>query len=73
MVRDLEVLAVSVAIGFCVWLGGSLLADQMRRPVDERQLMHDRIELAAPNQPTNDSETDTWVDVREWEISRVEY
>jgi hypothetical protein len=48
VVRDLEILAISVAIGLCGWLGGSLLAEQGAHPSDTRQMLSDRVDLAAP-------------------------
>ena len=66
-------LGLSVAIGFCVWLGGSLLAEQVAQPSDSRQLLSDRVELAAPNQTIDDAVPDLWVDLPETEISHNRY
>jgi hypothetical protein len=73
VVRDLEVLGLSVAIGFCVWLGGSLLAEQIAQPPDSRQMLSDRAELAAPNRTVDDAAPDLWVDLPESEISHDRY
>jgi hypothetical protein len=73
VVRDLKMLGLSVAIGFCVWLGGSLLAEQVAQPTASRQLLSDRVELAAPNQTIDDAAPDLWVDLPETAISHDRY
>jgi hypothetical protein len=73
VVRDLEVLGLSVAIGLCVWLGGSLLAEQIAHPSDTRQMLSDRVDLVAPSQTTGPDAPDAWVDEQDLEASHVGY
>jgi hypothetical protein len=74
VVRDLEVLGLTVAIGFCVWLGGSLLGEPWAaQPSDTRQMLSDRVELGAPSQATDDAAPGVWFDLRETEISPDPY
>jgi hypothetical protein len=74
VVRDLEVLGLTVAIGFCVWLGGSLLGELgSAQPSDTRQMLSDRVELGAPSQAIDAAAPDVWVDLRETEISHDPY
>jgi hypothetical protein len=58
---------------FCVWLGGSLLAEQIAHPSDTRQMLSDRVDLVAPSQTTGPDAPDAWVDEQDLEASHVGY